>query len=454
MIKIIMSAPVTFYPHRADDRLRAVIRAVGWAAVILLLVLVTLVFPVLVVVGVILFIGFSFQSKAVTASVATAVMLGIFGWMNSMKGISNDWSWYTQHYLMLKWMPFNEYWGAQIGIFSIKITEPVYYFISSVTAKLTDGNIPVLAWVISALIYILLGASVGLFSARMAKMPAHVGVSVLAALMVGVTFTLTTQLVRQEIANAFLVSGFVFFYLGKRAIGILLATLAIFTHNSAVAPVAAVIAVHLFAFSHGRPAWGRVALLWLGFLALGLAFLFAGPGGDYLDSAKSDGVISTIVIVMDVVFLLVLLFLRSRLGASQGELQHFLNILAVASIVYSGFLIGVSPAPLPLLRMYFYVEMFRTLMVTAIVCSLLNTRYGSILAFPILLAAIVYVEMRIAVSHFWFGGGGSSPTCSHQSSFLIDSGARNERSKAPGSSMRHHDLLQPQGKNLRLSKCN
>jgi len=405
-----MSATVNFYSHRNDGHLRAmllaVMRYVVWSTVALLAILVAVVFPVLVVVSVILVIGFSFRSKPVVIGVATTVVLGVFGWMNSMKGITNDWGWYTQHYLMLRWLPFTDYWGHQIGIFAIKTSEPVYYFISSVVSKWTDGNIPVLAWVISALIYIPLGVSVGLLSARMVKMPAHVGISILAALMVGVTFTLTIQLVRQEIANAFLCSGFALFYLGRRAIGLVLATLAVFTHNSAVAPFAVLIAVHFLAFSHGRPAWGRVALLWFGFIGFGVAFWMMGPGETYLDSAKSDGVISPVVIVMDSVFLMVLLFLRSRLDATQGEMQHFLDVLAVASIVYSGFLIGISPAPIPLLRMYFYVEMFRTLMVTSIVCALLNSRYGSIWAIPILLAAILYVEMRIASSPFWYGGGG------------------------------------------------
>ena len=65
----------------------------------------------------------------------------------------------------------------------------------------------------------------------------------------------------------------------------------------------------------------------------------------------------------------------------------------------------MSLAPTPFLRMYFYVELFRTLMVGVIVCALLRLRFGTILVVPILLAALAYVEMRIAASPFWYGGG-------------------------------------------------
>ena len=99
--------------------------------------------------------------------------------------------------------------------------------------------------------------------------------------------------------------------------------------------------------------------------------------------------------------LLAFLFARSHLD----EPKRFLNILAAAAIIYSGFLLGVSLAPLPFLRMYFYVELFRTLMVGAIVCAVLRLRYGTLLAVPILLTAVVYIEMRIRASPFWYGGG-------------------------------------------------
>ncbi len=45
-------------------------------------------------------------------------------------------------------------------------------------------------------------------------------------------------------------------------------------------------------------------------------------------------------------------------------------------------------------------------MVGIIVCALLRLRYGMLLVVPILLAAaLAYVEMRVAVSPFWYGGG-------------------------------------------------
>ena len=394
-------ASVSFYPKQ-PHRLRNAMRLVGWIAACLLMVPVAIVFPILTVVSVVLFIGFSFRSSAVATGSAIAVVLGIFGWMNSMKGISGDWVWYTEHFLLLEHMHFSEYWGQRIGRYTIRIAEPVYYFIAFVLAKLTGGSIPALAWVVSSLIYIPLGVSVGLISARMVKVPAHAGVAILVALMVGVTFTLTTHLVRQEIAGALLVFGCVLFYFGWRTIGMILAALALLTHNSSFFPLAVIVAASLFAINHERLAWGRVALLWGVFIAVGLSYLLVAPGLGYYQSDNSDGEISKLTFLLDVSILLIFLFARSRLG----EPQRLLDILAAGAIIYSGFLIGLSLVPLPFIRMYFYFELFRTLMVGAIACALLRSRYGALLAVPMLLVAVVYVEIRIRVSPFWYEGGG------------------------------------------------
>lgn len=392
-------ASVVFYPPQSH-RLRDAARLIGWIALSLLMVPVSVVFPIIATVSVVLLIGFSFRSSAVTTGTAIIVVLGIFGWMNSGKAPSGDWGWYTQHFLLLQRLDFSQYLGQRIGPFTIKSTEPVYYFIASLIARASDGSIPALAWGISALIYIPLGVSVGLIATRMVKVPLHVGIATLIALMVGVTFTLTTQLVRQEVAGALLVLGFVLFYVGNRIIGVLLASLAVLTHNSALVPFAAVIAAFWFAIKDGQISWGKVVMLWCAFVALGGAYLL-GPGANYYQSEDPAGEISLAVILTDIAILSIFLFVRKHLD----EPKRFLNILAAAAIIYSGFLIGMSLAPLPFLRMYFYVELFRTLMVGAIVCALLRFRYGTLLAVPMLLTAIIYVEMRIRVSPFWYGGG-------------------------------------------------
>ena len=396
-----MMASVNSYPHGTNDRRQIVMRTVGGIAVLILMVPLAIVFPILTLISVVLFVGFSLRSSAIATGSAIAVVLGVFGWMNSTKGISGDWAWYTQHFIWLQHLDFSQYWGQRIGIFTIKTTEPTYYFIASVIAKLSGGSVTALAWGVSSLIYIPLGVSVGLISAKITKVPMHVGVATLIALMVGVTFTLTTQLVRQEIAGALVVFGFVLFYFEARVIGLLLVGLGVFSHNSALAPVIVVIAAYWFAINGERLVWSKVIFLSGAFVAIGVAYLLVGPGLNYYESRESAGEISVLVILMDASILSIFLFVRSRLDGP----KRFLNILAAAAIVYSGFLVGMSLAPTPFLRMYFYVELFRTLMIGVIVCALLRLRFGLIFAVPMLLMAVVYVEMRIRVSPFSFGGG-------------------------------------------------
>jgi len=250
-----------------------------WVGVITLIFLAVLFLPAVAIVVVILFVGLArSNSNKITMTTAIVVMLGIFGWMNAGKEIDGDWVWYTNHYLMLQKMEFTQYWGQQIGIFRIKITEPVYYFIASVTAKMSGGSIPVIAWVVTSLIYVPLGISVGLVASKIAKNSTHVGITVLVALMIGVTFTLTTQLVRQEIATALLVLGCVLFYFEKRAMGTFFIACAIFTHNSSAVPFAVVVGVALFAVNHRCVAWERVILLWVSSIIAGLFYLQAGRG--------------------------------------------------------------------------------------------------------------------------------------------------------------------------------
>lgn len=396
-----MMASVGSYQYGTNDRRRVVMRIVGAIAVFLVTIPLAIVFPILTLVSVILFVGFSLRSSAIATGSAIAVVLGIFGWMNSTKGISGDWAWYTQHFIWLQHLDFSQYWGQRIGVFTIKTTEPTYYFIASVISKLSGGSVPALAWSVSALIYIPLGVSVGLILAKMTKVPMHVGVATLIALMAGVTFTLTTQLVRQEVASALLVLGFVLFYFEVRVIGLLLAVLGVLSHNSALAPFIVVIAAYWFTTSGERLVWKKVFFLSGAFIAIGVAYLLVGPGLNYYESRESVGEISVVVVLMDVSILSIFLFVRSRLDAP----KRLLNVLAAAAIVYAGFLVGMSLAPTPFLRMYFYVELFRTLMIGVIVCALLRLRFGVIFAVPILLLAVVYVEMRIRVSPFSFGGG-------------------------------------------------
>ena len=391
---------LSFYPNQ-NDRFREAMRIIGVIAVFLLMVPLAIVFPILTLVSLVLFVGFSLRSSAVATGSAIAVVLGVFGWMNSMKGISGDWAWYTQHFIWLQHLDFSQYWGQRIGIFTIKITEPTYYFIASVISKLSGGNVSALAWGVSSLIYIPLGVSMGLISAKITKEPMHVGVATLIALMVGVTFTLTTQLVRQEVASALLVFGFVLFYFEARVIGMLLAVLAVFTHNSALAPAIVVIAAYWFSISGERLVWKKVFFLSGSFIAIGVAYLLVGPGLNYYESRESVGEISVLVILMDISILSIFLFVRSRLDGP----KRLLNIIAAGAIIYAGFLVGMSLAPTPFLRMYFYVELFRKLMIGVIVCALLRLRFGVILVVPVLLMAVVYVEMRIRASPFSFGGG-------------------------------------------------
>lgn len=376
-------------------------RVLGLAVLCLLTLVVVTVFPVAAIAAVVLFIGINFRSPSVGVAVGTVVITALFAWMNSHKGIQGDWAWYTHHFLWLQHMSFMDYWGQKFGPFTIKLNEPVYYFLSFVTAKLSNGYVPLLAWVVSSLIYGSLGAAVGLLLRPQITTSLEGAVVVLVALMMGVTFTLTTQLVRQEIAAAFLVLGWAIWQRGPIFAALVVVLFGLLSHSSSLVPALCVSVTSWFAIRECRISWPRVIALWCLFLGAGLLFVKTSGGGIYDFQGKSDGNVSFLVYGLDVAIFMAFVWARSRLQ----ELTAFARVLMAVVLVYSGFLIGVCIEPLLLLRMYFYVEAFRTLMVACIAIALFRSRSAAWTLLPIMIGAIAYVELRIAVSPFQYGGG-------------------------------------------------
>lgn len=370
-------------------------------AFLILLVLLYQIFPVLVLSLVFFFISTSLRMPVAVNIAAVSIVLGIFGWMNSQKGISGDWTWYTSHYLMLKYRSFSEYFGQRVGRFTIKETEPVYYFISFLITRLTNGSITSLAWTVTTLIYVPTGIAISLLADKLVKEPVRRGAVIIIALMVGITFTLTTHLVRQEIACSLLVCGGIFIYSGRRYFGGGLLLAALLTHNSTLIPIVTLGTAFLYVSRYKSLYSGRLFLLVLLFVCAGQVYIRHGFNLDYILNRKSDGDISKLVYTLDLSIFVFFLYVRRHFN----YLPMLSSVIAATAVIYAGFLIGVSPDPLPLLRMYFYVEALRTLMVTYILCSLLSLRNFSLLLGPLIIAAIIYVEIRISVSPFNYMGG-------------------------------------------------
>lgn len=369
----------------------------------LLFIPVFLLFPILGSIVTLVFLASLSKSKIFTISICVTLVIIVLGWMNSHKGMSGDWIWYTSHYQRLLEMPFLDYWGHRVGPFNIKLTEPVYYFISYLTSRISGANIAALSWIVTLLIYIPHGFSLGYISFRSNLSSFFSGLATTMALLVGITFTLTTQLIRQEIAVAFLTLGFILIFSGRKKTGWLCLVASLATHNSITIPFVAVLGAAIYVVKTGRIQWHRLILFASILFMMGLGYVY-GPqivGQENYQPLKNDGSISVYVIFMDICLLGIFLRLRSKMS----DLGMFPEIIASSAIVYACFLVGVAAEPLPLLRMYFYIEVFRAFFIVSILGVMFRSKYSILYVLPAIVAGILYFEARIASSPFRYGGG-------------------------------------------------
>lgn len=363
--------------------------------------MVSIVFPVVPALGTLLMIFLLFRSPKVAAFGTVLVVCLFFSWMNGDKLISGDWAWYTYHNVLLKYMDFSDYLGGQFGVIRIKNSEPVYHFVSFLTARLSGGSHVVLAWVVTAIVYVQSGAAIAIVCGGSAKNSIQITAAIFVALMVGITFTLTTQLVRQEVAAAFIVLGWAFWTKQWRYLAIVWFLLGLLSHNSAVVPFFTVVAALLFGADQTSLRPRRLLLLLPFFTIAGYLFVkYSGEGG-YYTVGKSDGAVSWYVHAFDVFLFATFLYFRKRLP----ELGRVTAVLAAAWLLYMGFLIGAYIEPLPFLRMYFYIETMRMMMLAFIVLAMFRARHYFWTVPLLMVLSIVYVEARLITSPFWYKGG-------------------------------------------------
>jgi len=372
-------------------------KAVALIAACLLLGLVA---PVLAF-AIFAFFVFSGARLAWVGGLATgAFVAGFFGWMNAQKGILGDWVWYTEHYRLLQQLPLSNYLGHQIGPIQVAWSEPVYYSGAYALTRITHGSVPALAVVVTASIYLLLTLGINTLLMRSTLCPVERSFVVLLALLGGVTFTLTTQLVRQEIASAFLALAVLQYICGRHKLGILCAVIAVLTHNSSLVPLAAWVVAAVYVVPSGKILRIRFAIAGGAFISAGFLASHALSTQGYDALTKSDGSISLLVFAADAVLLLV--FVRLRESLSWLGPLHALLVAALS--LHLAFMLGVANEPVPFLRMYFYVEVFRAIMIAAITVTLIRRNSLAVVAVPALGLMLIYCELRIARSPYDYGG--------------------------------------------------
>lgn len=371
-------------------------------AVLLCVVPLAAVFTPVLAAGLLCFFFAARARSVALGSVLTGLFVtGFLGWMNADKRIVEDWVWYTDHYKLLQQLPLSQYLGQFVYPVRVKASEPVYYTGSYLLARASHGNVPVLAFAVSAAVYLPLTAALVTILRTSSLRSVERNFVVLLGLLGGVTFTLTTQLVRQEIASAFLILGVVRYAYSRRISGLIFIGLALLTHNSSLIPLLAFVASGKYVAPRGRIVKLRLIIAGASFALASFAITHAFANLAYDAASKNDGSVSLFVFAADAIIFAAFVHLRGSM-LWLGRLHGW---IAAAFILHVTFTLGVINQPVPFLRFYFYVEVFRTVMLAAVLVTLIRRNSLAVVAVPALFLIVAYFELRVARSPYNYQGG-------------------------------------------------
>lgn len=409
MIKPLTGARSATAPAGVSDRRRVrvqpqLVRA--YLVVFTVAVVVLIAFPVPALMFSIL-IGVSVipSARAWVPFTAVVELAALFSWMNVSKAAASDWFWYSSHYAYLEYTPLRDYLGRKIGMVRPEPSEPAYYAFARLVSVISGGNISTLSIAVTCVIYCGLGLSLILFLRDFGAPSWVVVISLVCGLSCGLTFTLTNQLVRQEMAGVLLALGGMLLVCHRRwlALAIILLVLSVLTHNSALLPALGILFARLIVTAD-RPFLRRTLLMLAVLVAFVAGRLYLADSGDAYYKGNSDGSVSWTVRVVDLILITAcLLFARHR-----GDLMwcRSVRILAYFIPILYATVMAMYSQPIPFLRMYFFIELVRAFAIVYLVyvaCSRSSSRYGAVLGIAFLVLAIAYVQIRIEVSPFVYG---------------------------------------------------
>lgn len=337
--------------------------------------------------------------------VGLVAITATFAAMNMNKIPYSDWVWYTEHYLMTQNYTLAQYLGARIGWITIKWNEPVYYWLARRVARASGGNIKALAATITIINYGAIGGAVFVFGSDLYRSFERKvdSIFLLGCVLLAITFTLVTQLVRQELATSIAILGFALFARGKLYIPAALAFIAMGTHQSAVLVIIIL--------------YGPVAIFrWVPHPLVRVLFFFATALvllglGYYISTSsiselgrKNDGSVDTSLMAFDAALTVGIILINIL---RRDKNIYSLTIL-ISMIYFWVMMASMIQVPLAMLRLYFTMDFIRAIAVAIIVIAALPRGLNKITRWLIsilyLISSLFYVNARIDRSPFDYGG--------------------------------------------------
>ena len=372
--------------------------------IFLSLIVVTLVSPGLAVVSMGILARGIFNEK-IGRPILAYTLVGFLALFNATKRIDGDWSWYIDGYLEMSRMGLLDY--LQEGGLSIRMSEPLYYAFSFVVSRMSGGNVFALALAVSLAVYL---TYVFALEKLMKLYGLHrwaAAICIVFAVLAGLTFTQSINLVRQYVAGSVLFFFFVLILERRYKTAVILFVLGTLIHNSFIVPGSLLTGcVYLWSLPFVRRRYLSFILILVGCgYAVGSQITSLVTGSEHEVSAFLDnGEVSSTVFFMDI-----LLFFISLAGIVlfRKSPDFFTKSSAIAVLflaLYGGMLVGGHELTLFFLRFYFYVEWFRIIGVITIVWYLVYRAKVTPLAMLIIPLSFIGLGFRVSRSEWGYGG--------------------------------------------------
>ena len=216
--------------------------------------------------------------------------------------------------------------------------------------------------------------------------------------LVGVSFTLTSQVLKQYLSIAFMAVGFAYILKENKILKpSLLFLLSIFTHNASIILMALVLTAYMFQkaiYNFYFKIFLLILAFILGFLftsiieALGLSALLSYGG---MEEANFG-----ITAIFDLILLSVLFAIKK--SKNKKNIELFFAVI----FVFICFMIFVREIPILFLRIYFYMEIFRIFAGIYIYKSL-NSKDKNLLFIFIIFFGPIYWNLKLFSSSWDYG---------------------------------------------------
>lgn len=349
----------------------------------------------------ILFLGTAARSWARADVVGLALLIAGFAWVNGHKTPSSDWLWYISHYQFISqngleaYFKLAEYSWSDGSISNVRpqSSEPLFYVLCLVIGWVSGGSVAALAAAVTIAVYLPVGLTAAAFARRLGQSSEVVFAVVVAVSCIGMSVMLTTHLVRQQLAVAYL---FPFAYcLWRRSfvLAAILAAIAAGFHNSAMLFVG-LIGSAWFIADLKSPRLRILATVGLSAVIPIVVWVLGGSARVY--GSNDSSTLSLAAYAVDALLLVGLLLSSKRWPNSQ-----LFRMVAVLAITLAGLVFWSRDINILYVRFYFYGDLLRCMALVLIVPGIVKAAppAGVLL---VALAALLYADARLLSSPFEF----------------------------------------------------